>query len=263
MGLRFNSANAEDNTSSDAASRSRAFSSVTMDTSPTNSSSSLQTEQSLEEFPEGKNETIHTSSPKYSGSSSQNEHSLEESSEDNEKITSVASSSSSSQADQSPQETQVDQFIDHPPSHIDELNDDSKNQDKGQNRTQVIRSKIAHLINGVKTSRQSEESTTLKETITQKKEADISNLIDEVKVRSASGQEEKMIQPVSKHNIGDGGSKTGAKEVVASQTLLHTGQYHAEKQLLQNEKGKNISKVIEHTETRSRQNYFEYFGGRR
>ena len=261
MGLRFNSANAEDNSSTDAASRPRAFSSVTMDTSPTNSSSSLQTEKSLEEFLP---ESMHTS-PKHSGSSSQNEASLEESpivNETRRNLTPV-NSACSSQTDQSlgdPQEL----FIDHPPSHFDEVNDDSKDQDKDQNRTKAIRSKIAHLINGVKSNRKIEDSATLTETTSHSKQADISDLIDEVKVRSTSDQGE-MMKPVSKDNIGDEENITSVKEIVAGQTSLHTGQHHADNRLFQNENAKNISKVVENTNTgtRSRQNYFEYFGGRR
>lgn len=264
MGLRFNSANAEDstdNSSTDAASRPRAFSSVTMDTSPTNSSSSLQTEQSLEEFPGGDIESMHTS-PKHSGSSSQNDASVEESpivNETRRNFTPV-NSPSSSKTDQSlgdPQEL----FIDHPPSNVDEVNDDTKDQNRGQNRTKAIRSKIAHLINGVKGSRKSEESATLTETTSHLKQADISDLIDEVKVRSTSDQGE-MMKPVSKDNIRDEENITFVKEIVAGQTTLHVEQ-HDDKQSFQNEKGKKLSKVIEHTETRSTQNYFEYFGGRR
>jgi serine/threonine protein kinase len=262
LGLRFNSANAEDNNGEDAASRPRAVSNLTMETSPTNSSSSLQTEQSLEDFPYGTIETMHTS-PKHSGSTSQNEHSTGETPGDNETVHTPANSSSSSHLDQGLEVHQLEQFIDHPPSHIDEVNDDSKDENKGQNRTKAIRSKIAHLINGVKGSRKIENIATLTETTSHLKQTGISNLIEEVKVRSTSGQEDKMIQPVTKDNIGDEESKTAAKKFVASQTSLHVGHPHADNRLFQNEKGKKISKVIEHTETRSRQNYYEYFGGRR
>lgn len=259
MGLRFNSANTDDDNNTDVASRPRALSNVTMDTSPTNSSSSLQTEQSLEEFPEGSShESMHIS-PKYSGSSSQNEHSLEDSPE-GRRNTLTANSSSSSQTD-----------LHQPPDHIDEINDDTTHQ----NRTKAIRSKIAHLLNGVK-GRKSEESRTLNVTTSEevnddtkvedkgrKMQTDISDLVDEVKLRSSSDQG-KMMKPVTKKdNLGDGENESGDQEIVTSQSSLNAVQDHVDKPSFHNMKGKNTSKVIENTGSRSRQNYFEYFGGRR
>ena len=73
-----------------------------------------------------------------------------------------------------------------------------------------------------------------------------------------------MIPVTTKDNVGDGENESGVQEIVANQTYSNAVQHHADKPSFHNGTGMNSSKVIEkNTGSRSRQNYFEYFGGRR